>query len=290
MEINFKELTLDMQNEVSKLLLASKKRLCDYTFCNLYCWDKPQGLRVSCDFGTVVAGFPEKRVFYMPAGENAVKALHDIADMYGGFELRALQAEDADTVKSLFPNCDLYEDKPGFDYIYTSESLRTLRGKKLASKRNHINAFISDGEWYSEIMTAENAQAAAAFTDTWCSGMCDNGQCELKSEICSAKTALNNFETLGLSGLLLYKDKKLVAYACGEPESSSVFCVHFEKANADIRGAYQMINREFARTFCADFEYINREDDADDEGLRRAKLSYQPTALGKKYRAVIRKD
>lgn len=110
----------------------------------------------------------------------------------------------------------------------------------------------------------------------------------LKNEMCAAEKMIVDFERLGLSGLALYKNGRLVAYSIGEPISDSVFCVHLEKADEVERGAYQMINREFARQICAGYEYINREDDAGDEGLRRAKMSYHPTELGKKYRATVR--
>ena len=97
-----------------------------------------------------------------------------------------------------------------------------------------------------------------------------------------------NFEALGFLGLMLYKNGTLVAYSYGEPINRDTFCVHVEKADSEVRGAYQMINREFAREYCTDYKLINREDDAGDEGLRRAKLSYYPTQAGRKFRAIIK--
>ena len=65
-----------------------------------------------------------------------------------------------------------------------------------------------------------------------------------------------------------------------------MFCTHFEKAFARVRGAYPMINREFAaRSLCA-YPLINREEDTGDEGLRKAKSSYYPVKLLVKYNAV----
>lgn len=102
--------------------------------------------------------------------------------------------------------------------------------------------------------------------------------------MCAVQKGLDNFEELGYCGLILYKNGEICAYSYGEPINADTFCVHVEKADAEVRGAYQMINREFVRTFCEEYLYINREDDAGDEGLRRAKLSYYPTDLGRKFR------
>ena len=87
---------------------------------------------------------------------------------------------------------------------------------------------------------------------------------------------------------MLYKNGELVAYSYGEPINDDTFCVHVEKADIDVRGAYQMINREFARQLQDRYEYINREEDTGSEGLRRAKLSYQPHKLVIKYSAIYK--
>jgi hypothetical protein len=79
-----------------------------------------------------------------------------------------------------------------------------------------------------------------------------------------------------------------MAFSIGDPLSDDTFLVHFEKAFADVQGAYQIINREFVKNNCALYAFVDREEDAGVEGLRKAKLSYDPFRLVDKYAAIMR--
>ena len=59
--------------------------------------------------------------------------------------------------------------------------------------------------------------------------------------------------------------------------------IHIEKANPEIRGLYQFINQQFLIEEFPEAVLINREDDLGLEGLRKAKLSYNPIDYARKY-------
>ena len=87
---------------------------------------------------------------------------------------------------------------------------------------------------------------------------------------------------------MLTIQNEIVAFTFGERLNSNTFCTHVEKAYGNIRGAYQMINRELAKQMLGKYEFINREDDTGSEGLRKAKLSYYPHRLVIKYSAIYK--
>ena len=99
------------------------------------------------------------------------------------------------------------------------------------------------------------------------------------------RRGLKHFEELGFFGLALYAEGEICAFSYGERLGKQGFCVHVEKADANLRGAYPMINRELVRALPQEILWINREDDAGDEGLKKAKMSYRPIELLKKYEA-----
>ncbi len=292
METDLHKITLDDKMAADNILKNSDRRFCEYTFGNMYCWGVSAGLELCISDGTLIFGYPKTERFYMPVANDTEKTAAAVNKLIGNYKrltIMSISAQDKSLLEQKFNGVfEFSEDTRYFDYIYESEKLRSLSGKKLSAKRNHINAFLSDGEWRIEKITQDNKEQLFTFNRQWCRDLCGHMSGSLRNEMCAAELGIKNFDKLGFCGIMLYKDDTLVAYSYGEPINGDTFCVHVEKADADVRGAYQMINREFARKFCTDFEYINREDDAGDEGLRRAKQSYYPTDKGLKFKAVVK--
>ena len=115
---------------------------------------------------------------------------------------------------------------------------------------------------------------------------CEQNGCrkddEKNSEICVTMNSLRLLEELELIGGILRVEGEVVAFTIGEPISDDTFVVHIEKAYAEIQGAYPMINQQFVEHECLKYKYVNREEDTGAEGLRKAKLSYQPVFLVEK--------
>jgi hypothetical protein len=110
----------------------------------------------------------------------------------------------------------------------------------------------------------------------------------MKREFCAVREALRNFGPLGFDGGLIRLGARAVAFSVGQKLCEDTYLVHIEKALADAQGAYSVINREFSASNCAGYAYINREDDAGAEGLRKAKLSYYPAVLLEKNLAALK--
>ena len=94
---------------------------------------------------------------------------------------------------------------------------------------------------------------------------------------------------LGMGRAVIRVDGKVEAVTLGEyscPISKEAVLVHVEKANPEIRGLYQAINKEFCRHLPDHVIYVNREEDMGMENLRQTKLSYKPVRLAEKYSAV----
>lgn len=166
------------------------------------------------------------------------------------------------------------------DYIYEYKTLAELKGKKLHGKRNHINRFEENyPDYIYEAIDEGNYMECVELAYNWEQDNNPEGSEDKQYERAIIETALNNMKELGLKGGLIRVDGRVIAFTLGEPINDKCFVVHFEKAYADIQGAYPMINREFVRRELKGYKYINREEDLGIPGLRHAKTSYQPVRL-----------
>ena len=268
---------------------------CEYCFGNIFMWSDIYENKIYNDNGIFVsADFTDEPVFCYPIGDgdkkSTIERLIEFSKGLGvSLEFFGMTEKDRDELQFLFPKqFEITEERDYFDYLYTSESLATLVGRKLASKRNHISYFEKTFDWKYETITKDNIHKCELLNEHWERLNREKNPEEIGDEHLAIKKALANFFDLGFEGGILTIENEIVAFTFGEKLNDNTFCTHVEKAYGNIRGAYQMINREFARQLRDRYEYINREDDTGSEGLRRAKLSYHPHRLVIKYSAIYK--
>jgi len=169
----------------------------------------------------------------------------------------------------------------GFDYIYTSEKLIHLKGKKLQSKRNHINRFKKENNWEYQSLTdhPEYLERCRKMLRDWIDMNLESHDESLELDYITTSTFLTQFNELDLRGGVILVDGRIAAFTLGRPLTEDTFIVHTEKAFSNINGAYSIINQQFVEHEASGFTYINREEDMGYESLRKAKMSYQPDIL-----------
>lgn len=302
--IQFHYATMEDKPRIDQLLQNSGERGCEYTFTNLFAWSDPYQLQVAEVEGCLTAfmtGVIGPCYLYPVGGDSrsAVLALREDAAQRGEpFRLACLSKERKEELEGWFPGCFVFaEDRPGFDYLYDIQRLATLTGKKLHGKRNHINKFVSEHPvWEVEPITPANLTDCLKMNELWHQ---ENegyeGELTFEEDGEALKKCISHYDQMGLDGLLLRSEGgKVLAFTMGEPMGATdTYDVHFEKAFAEIPGAYPLINREFARWVQMRYpqiRYLNREDDMGVEGLRQAKKSYYPDLLLEKYSAVLQKE
>ena len=91
------------------------------------------------------------------------------------------------------------------------------------------------------------------------------------------------FAEAGLLGGVLRVEGRIVAYTVAERLFGDTLVIHFEKGDTRFKGVYQAINQRFLAASGAGCVFVNREQDVGDEGLRRSKLSYNPSGFVRKF-------
>lgn len=292
--MDFKVIDISDRGWVCDILEKSERPSLEYNFTTLFIWQSVYNTQIMKhnDFLLCVSGTDDKS-FLFPAGAGSIKPEIDFLTEYAkenGFKLRfhSISEKNKEFFEKTYPGKFIFsEDRDSGDYVYSAESLRTLIGKKLAAKRNHINRFIENNpEWEYVPLNRSNLQEAREMHSAWCKKNGCTTELGLMQEACAVKCAFEYFEELQLSGAMIKTKNGVCAFTIGDALNDNTFLVHIEKAFADVQGAYPMINKQFVINACADYEFINREEDTGDEGLRKAKLSYRPVEIIKKFNAV----
>lgn len=297
--ITFKKIELKDKAWMHPLIAAADMRACHQNFTNMYAWSGLYHYQVArVNDYLVVKGKIESGEYYLyPVGKGDIKPIiealkQDAQDNGHALRILGISPENRDELHNLFPNDFQHEYmRDSSDYVYYLDKLVNLKGNKLHSKRNHINFFKkNNASWSFQLITSDNLEECREMNKVWCEQHDCNDDLFLYSEDCAVRRCFDNYFELKLEGGLLRVDGKVAAFTMGEKLNSDTYVIHIEKAFGDIRGAYQMINREFAayvREIYPQLIYVNREEDMGYDGLRKAKLSYHPDRMEDKYAATF---
>lgn len=266
---------------------------CSYlSFANLFLWKDAEDIRFfEYEKHLVATGksiYNGERYFMMPLGGCLCGKLKAFLDQQFGTDYHIYGITHLD-VEKVRENCGEFfhiERVRDMDnYVYRSDKLITLSGKKLHGKRNHINQFKEQYSYTYEPLTSSNLAMLRPFIEAWYERKQAEGDDSILLEKTALENALTHFDALELKGGVILVEGKVVAFSIGERLNEDTALIHFEKADTDYRGAYPIINQEFVKHAWSDVTYINREDDMGIEGLRKAKLSYQPDMMVEMYSA-----
>ena len=298
--IDFQRLTFSQKEEYEKILFDCPPRGCEYSFANLFLWGRQQGAFLH---GCVAffSHYYGRSVYPYPIGNGDRRAvleeiLLDARERGIPCRLTGLTEADKAELEEWFPDQFMIRSsRDGFDYVYAVDDLADLKGRKFQKKRNHVNRFRADHPNYEVVpLTVCNMPLAQHMINDWYrKRMREDPEGDYMLENLALARACRNYAPLGMEGILLMDGGEVLAVTMGSRMAPDTFDIHFEKAREDVDGAYTAVNQEFARYLRLkhpDAAYLDREDDMGLEGLRKAKLSYNPHHLIEKYQATLSED
>jgi hypothetical protein len=286
----YKELAIEDKDRFVHALSQDPPQVSELTFTNLFMWRRRNNpLWREEDGLLLVIMRPEGHAPFglPPVGKGdkkrALDALaKDLAHLCGSARIeradRALVDTCVDT--SVF---DVVEDRDNFDYVYSTQDLINLSGNRFHRKKNHLNRFLRSHDFVYQPLDEAFAVQFLELQETWCELKDCESDPGLFEENIAVYEALKHYRALGFKGGAILIDGRVEAFSLGEKLNPETAVIHIEKANPEIPGLYAAINNLFCKEAWSDTPFINREQDLGLQGLRQAKLSYNPVRLVEKY-------
>jgi hypothetical protein len=274
-------LTIELAPMIKNCLGGFPKQACDLNLCNLFTWGSLYKLHIFVWNGAFVLYNPRYHYIAFPF-------CYDFEPQELAGLVRDFRSVDPKTEMILFPPewLEKHPDATEYfrfrtheawsDYIYLSEKLYTLTGKKLAKKKNLLSQFKRQFPDYIVLpITKADEAAILNHFKHWQTDR-DIKDPGLTMEYKAVQRSFQLWEDLPLEGLKLLIGDEIVAWTIFSPQTEDMVTIHFEKFDPTLKGCAQAINWETAKYVKDRFIYINREQDMGIEGLRQAKRSYEP--------------
>lgn len=170
------------------------------------------------------------------------------------------------------------------EYIYLKRDLEGLKGNRYKDKRNLCNHFQNNYKYTIDKISSpqDKIDEYLSLYKQWAERKIVKNKSPYYQRLIEDSSffhrrAFMDFTKLGLEGIEIKVEDKLIAYTFGSALKNDTFYILGEITNSNYKGINQFIFREFCKMIPGNYIYINTMDDSEIEGLRRNKLSYHPT-------------
>ncbi len=283
--LKFKKFTEKDLNLLKKYTVLSPYLVCDLSCGVMLMWKKHfnQEICVFNDTLIIKATYGgEKTCFFPPIGKDVNGAVKEIERYAVKNELSLCFSCCDESFLEFLSNkhtVEAYNSRKWSDYLYDITEMENFAGRKFGGQRNHINKFKKTYPNYKyKVMKVSDVEKIKTFLVEYAKFHKDMKRIE-KAEYLNTFNLLDNFNTKRFVGGMIFVGKKLVAVSIGE-YVGKMLVIHTEKALLGYSGLYPTMFNEFVKHNKKDgIIYVNRQDDAGDEGLRTSKTQYKPIKL-----------
>ena len=304
----FRELQIHDYQFLKPYFQSIQPEISDHTFTSLFMWRHYFKTKI-CNIDNSVGLFCDRdgKEFFFPPFEKQ--------DVLRAIEIRLIAMESMGKrpkvrrasegfIKRYLSNQNRFlikEISDSYDYVYLTENLIKLSGRRYHGQRNLIKRFKENyPDFFVEIIDEDNVSECLEFGEEWFlrryrslrlkENMSPEEKEFLEIDLKTTRDALLNFHILPIVGMAVRIDGKIRGFSIGERLNEETAVVHIEKADHHYCGLSQFISQAFCERFWSDWKYINREEDLGIEGLRRAKLALGPDHFKKKYSITWNKE
>lgn len=175
----------------------------------------------------------------------------------------------------LFKNPKIF-DTFNVSYLYNTDALKLMNGKKMQKKRNYVNYFNNHYLKNSQIVKYEDKY----FNDViqFCITQSIDEQNKVRwNEIDGIKEILKMNLKNGNGSILFYQDK-IIGFTYGIINLDK-YEIFIEKANDEFKGSYQYLLSNNLKLNNINTKFIDRQDDMNNPSLEKSKKSYNPLKI-----------
>ncbi len=280
-------LSFNHQPLLDKKLKMLGNGLSEYCFSNLYLFREVHNYHIlthdNIHFfvnGKTYDGFS----FLMPAFDLKKTNSEYLAEIINGFDYFFPISE---TMLSCFDRKKFtaHFNTDDSDYVYTTDKLKTYRGRKLAVKKNLMRQFLKNHTPSITSLNKDTKKDALAILQQWQE---DTAKPATETDFHPCLEALHRIESLDLSGHIYYADGEPGGFVLTREVIPRMCVFHFAKGKRKFKGIFQYMFNQHANAHDGQFDTYNFEQDLGKANFRQTKLSYKPDKLLNKYRVKLR--